>query len=255
MIECGSLDYAQARLQSRHGQRANEAAWQRLETAREFAALLDAAAQSPLRPWVAGLTAASPAHRIEAVLRAHWRERVAELAGWMPPPWRPALDWCAVLPDLPLLQHLARGGTSPAWLADDPELGPLGSAAVSERAAVLAAGPLAPLAGAWAAPDSLGQAWTAEWRRRLPGTPGGRGDSLATVAQTLQAHAVAFRTAAPGTGWLLRRALQARLALLMRRAALEPAAAFIHLALCALDGERLRGELLGRVLFPRPLVP
>ena len=255
MIECGSLDYAQARLQSRHGQRAGDAVWQRLETAREFAALLDAAAQSPLRPWVAGLTSASPAHRIEAVLRDHWHERVAELAGWMPPAWRPALDWCGVLPDLPLLQHLARGGASPAWLADDAELGPLGLAEAGERAAVLAAGPLAPLTAAWAAPDTLGLAWSAEWQRRLPGTPATRGSSLATVTQTLQSHAATFVSAAPGTGWLLRRALQARLALLMRRAALEPAAAFIHLALCALDGERLRGELLGRVLFPRPLVP
>ena len=40
MIDCGSLEYAQARVQARHGQRADELAWQRLETAREFAALL-----------------------------------------------------------------------------------------------------------------------------------------------------------------------------------------------------------------------
>jgi hypothetical protein len=37
--------------------------------------------------------------------------------------------------------------------------------------------------------------------------------------------------------------------LLLRRATLEPAAAFIHVALCALDLERLRGELLSRLLF------
>jgi hypothetical protein len=47
----------------------------------------------------------------------------------------------------------------------------------------------------------------------------------------------------------LRRALQARLSLLLRRATLEPAAAFIHLALSALELERLRGELLVRKLF------
>jgi len=40
-----------------------------------------------------------------------------------------------------------------------------------------------------------------------------------------------------------------RLSLLWRRAALEPAAAFIHLVLSALELERLRGELLGRRLF------
>ena len=51
-------------------------------------------------------------------------------------------------------------------------------------------------------------------------------------------------------GWPLRRALQARLALLFRRAMLDPAAAFIFLALTALDLERLRGELLRRAAFP-----
>ena len=55
--------------------------------------------------------------------------------------------------------------------------------------------------------------------------------------------------APPGSGTQLRRALQARLSLLLRRATLEPAAAFIHLALSALELERLRGELLGRKLF------
>ena len=47
----------------------------------------------------------------------------------------------------------------------------------------------------------------------------------------------------------LRQSLRARLSLLWRRATLEPALAFIHVALCAIDLERLRGELL-RVLRP-----
>ena len=62
-------------------------------------------------------------------------------------------------------------------------------------------------------------------------------------------HGAAFAAATPGPGTQLRRALQARLSLLMRRATLEPAAAFIHLALSALELERLRGELLARKLF------
>ena len=252
MIECGSLDYAQSRLQARHGLRASEVAWQRLETARELPALLDAAARSPLRPWLAGITAGSPAHRIEAVLRTHWRACVDEVAGWMPPAWRPALAWCAVLPDLPLLQYLARGGTTATWMQDDPAFGALYLAAPGQRADALEQGPFAPLAPAWAAPDTLAQAWRGEWQRRLPPAAG---DSLGPVVQALQVHGVAFGAALAGTGWLMRRALQARLQLLMRRSALEPATAFIHLALCALDVERLRAELLGRVLFARPRLP
>jgi hypothetical protein len=69
------------------------------------------------------------------------------------------------------------------------------------------------------------------------------------VMAAMRLHGAAFATATPGSGTPLRRALQARLSLLMRRATLEPAAAFIHLALSALELERLRGELLGRKLF------
>jgi len=65
VIECGSLDYAQARLQARHGQRVDEAAWRRIETMREFAPLLELARGTALRPWLVGIAADSTAHRIE----------------------------------------------------------------------------------------------------------------------------------------------------------------------------------------------
>lgn len=250
MIECGSLEYAQARLQARHGQRADDIAWQRLETTREFAALLDAARSSPLRAWVVGLTPRSGAHEIEAVLRRHWRAVVAETVGWMPPAWQPALAWCALLPLLPALQHLARGGAPMPWMHDDPLLRAVCAAAPAARGAALAAIGAAALAPAWAAPATLGDAWQAEWQRRLPRPLQGSDDSLHTVATLLQTHAGAFAAAPAGSGTLLRRALQARLAPWVRRAAAEPAAAFVHLALCALDLERLRGELLLRALFP-----
>jgi hypothetical protein len=249
VIECGSLEFAQARLQSRQGQRAGEADWQRLETAREFGALLDAAHSSPLRPWVVGITAPGTSQQIEAVLRAHWRALVAEVAGWMPMAWQAAVLWCAVWPDLPVLQHLARGSDPALWMHDDPRLRALCAVPAAERQAALAAGPYGPLAAAWPAPESMAGAWRAEWERRLP-RPLAQGEtSLSRLAVEVRKHGAAFAAAPPGPGWLLRRSLQARLALLLRRAALEPAAAFIHVALCALDLERLRGELLGRALF------
>lgn len=252
MIDCGSLEYAQARLQARHGQRAGEGDWPRLETAREFSALLDAARQSPLRPWLVGITVPATAAQIEAVLRGHWRALVAELAGWMPMAWRPALAWCAVWPELPVLQHLARGGAAAAWMHEDAQLRALCAVPAAERPAALAAAGLGPLAAAWARPDAFAQAWWAEWERRLPPSLGDAQGSLKPLRAALCAHGAAFAAAPPGPGGLLRRALQARLSLLLRRAALEPAAAFVHLALSALDLERLRGELLGRALFAHP---
>lgn len=254
MIDCGSHEFAQARLQSRHGARAGEADWQRLETAREFGVLLEAGRASPLRPWLVGITAPGEAHRIEGVLRAHWRAAVTEVAGWMPAAWRPAMLWCAAWPDLPVLQHLARGGAPAAWMVEDPDYGALCAAPATERAAAVAASRFGALARAWPAPASMARAWQAEWERRLPQPMGGADDSLRQLADTLRAHGAAFAAAAPGPGGLLRRSLQARLALLLRRATLEPAAAFIHVALCALDLERLRGELLSRALFPRAKV-
>ena len=79
---------------------------------------------------------------------------------------------------------------------------------------------------------------------------------LPELVRLLAAHAAAFREPLQSDGWALRRALHARLSQLFRRATLEPAAAFIFLALSALDCERLRGELLRRAVFPRlPLAP
>jgi hypothetical protein len=74
---------------------------------------------------------------------------------------------------------------------------------------------------------------------------------LADVVRLLTEHAAAFRDPLQVEGWSLRRALHAQLSQLFRRAMLTPAAAFIFLALSALDCERLRGELLRRVVFPR----
>jgi hypothetical protein len=254
VIECGSLEYAQARLQSRHGQRASEAQWQLLETTREFAALLDAARTGPLRRWVAGITAQADSPQIEAVLRAHWHAEVAEIVGWMPDAWHSALAWCAVLPELPVLQHLARGGHAEAWTQQDARWRELCAVTGDERSTVLALGPWRALAPAWSAPATLAHAWHAEWQRRLPQPLHEADDSLRQMVAALRLHGAAFAAAPPGLGTTLRRALQARLSLLMRRATLEPAAAFIHLALSALELERLRGELLGRRLFPHAKV-
>ena len=251
MIECGSLEYAQARIGARQGERLREADWHRIEVLRELRPLLELARRTALRPWLAGIDADSSVHRVEAALRDRWRALVDEVASWMPDAWRPALSWWAVLPDLAPLQHLARGEQPPAWMRDDDAWRELCASGPEARAARLVDGPLAALATAWSAPQTLPRAWQAEWRRRWPGQGREAGDMLERVADALMAHERTFAVATAGQGWLLRGSLRPQLALLLRRAALHPAVAFIHLALCALDLERLRAELVRRIVFAR----
>jgi hypothetical protein len=110
--------------------------------------------------------------------------------------------------------------------------------------------PFAPLSAAWGEPVRLGNAWRAEWLRRMPAGGGDDVTLLDELVRVLRRHLAAFREPSVRDGWPLRRALEARLVMLFRRAMLDPAASFIFLALTALDLERLRGELVRRAAFP-----
>jgi hypothetical protein len=243
VIDAGSLEFAHARIWARQGDAAGEALWRRIEVTRDFAAALEIARASPLARWLEGLGADTGAHAIERVMRRHWRDRVVELASWMPQPWQAAVQWCGVLIDLPALQHLA-GGTAPAqWMADDPSW----KAIVTDGAPVGTAWqPL--LVAARTDVKTVLPRWQDEWARRLP-----RGFGRATLDEQLvpllAEHVAAFAAPQASDGWALRQVLQRRLLLMLRRVLLEPASAFVYLALCALEFERLRGELLRRAVF------
>ena len=248
MSEIGSLEYAHARLCARYGERPDEPAWRRIEHVRDFPAMLDAARTSALRDWTAGIASVSTPHEIDARLRELWRVRVDEVASWMPAAWQPATRWCAVAVDLPMLAHLARGGAAMPWMRDDAMLREMCEGEVAGPGSA-PRGAHAPLLSAWAEPDRLGVAWRAEYWRRVPRAGRGEASLLDEFARALKLHLRAFNDVSLRDGWPLRRALQARLAALFRRAVLDPAAAFIFLALLALDLERLRGELLRRAAF------
>jgi hypothetical protein len=164
-------------------------------------------------------------HAVDAAIREGWRRAAAEAIDWMPAEFAPALAWLRTLPLRPAVEHLARGGEAAAWMRAEPDL-----------------------ADASTAPTAL--AWYAEWERRLP--PAALGDTaLAGLARDVDRHLARFRAAAVHEAAPLRRGLEARFVACLRRNALEPAAAFAWLGLCALDLERLRGELARRLAFPR----
>jgi hypothetical protein len=236
----GSVELAWARVSARRSRRPSAADWHRIENVRSLPALLEAARGTALEAWTAGVDAAAGPHAIEALLRARWRDRVAEVARWMPACWQSAVAWWSVLPDLGVLAALARGTPLP----------PSADAAYRDVAHAPPApgSPWAPLAPAWSQSTTVSAAWQAEWRRRWPRADD---DVLDALARAVAAQTKAFAASAPGSGAPLRAALAARLDALFRRATAKPAAAFVHLAQILLDGERVRGELLRRAALPR----
>ena len=247
------MDYAQARIQARFGERPDESTWQAIGSAHGPAALLEVARARGLRRWIAGLDASSGTHVIEISMRAGWREFVLELSSWMPPEWRPATLWLSGLVDLPALCHLARGEALLPWMSQDPILRPYCIADVAERRARLGqdipafmevqpeSEPAA--AGGPHADDFESQvrrAWYGHWRRLWPARrEAGSIDRLVALVEAGSREPVS-------TG---QQALLRRLRALFRDLTLRPAAAFVFLALVAVDIARLRAELLKHVLL------
>lgn len=258
MVDADAIEYAQARLQARFGARPDAAAWRRIEAIRELPALFEAARSTAFRPLVAGLAPGHGVHDLEAGLRARWRELAAEVTSWLPGAWQRAADWFARIPDLPVIDHLLRGGVAHAWMRTDPVFGALAEAEPAARRRVLAEGALAELAQGLApdmAPTALAEAWIAALRARLPDAAGDEAMHLDALGRALAAHRHAIVTAHAGEAVLMRQALNARLEILFRRAALTPAAGFAFLALAALDFLRLRGEVARRAALPRFAAP
>lgn len=239
--------YTQARLQARHGARPGEPVWSQLRTLVELDALLEQARATPLRRWLTSIAPDSPPHEIERLLRTRLRETIHDVAGWLPPAWRPAVLWTEALPDLPALAWLLDGQAPLPWMSAEVHLKPLAAVEPELRRSILMQGPLAALAavraGDPAGAEGLRRRWLDEWRRRLPAdTP-----LLRRLTREIESHRRRF--AATGGGWAARRALEQRVVAIFRQGLFTPAAAFAFLVLSALELERVRAELVGRALF------
>jgi len=224
------MEYAQTRMQARHGSRPDASQWRQLSEQREFAAYLSTAHALPCGSWLAGIDEAAGPHQLEHALRRHWRDTVDELTGWMPEAWHPALRWTAPLIDWPLFCLLLTGDTPPHWL----------NKKISDAAFVPPAEASQGLAG-----------WTAEWVHRWPDAAEEERQSLHKLQQRVQKHLAEFAKLDPASAWESRRQFEQQLSYAFRRTAMRPTAAFIYLLLHALDLERLRADLLARALQRR----
>jgi len=242
------MEYALTRVHARHGMRLAEGSWRRLEASRDLGHYLEVLRTSSLAQWVASLDPTWDSHAIERALRNEWRRYVDCVTVWHPQLWQPWLGWLAWLPLLGLLAPLARAAPAPQWLLADPVCGPLALGSPEERIAALQRSPLAPLAPALRGRVSLSHAWYTHWQRLAPGGDEPTRQLRSRLCATLERPPEAMLRA-QDSSMALRQDLGVRLSQLFRAGAGTVVASACHVALLALDLERLRGGLIGRRIF------
>jgi hypothetical protein len=232
----GNVDYALTRVRSQYAARPDGSQWRRLEASHDLGQYLEAARGSVFGSWIASLDRSRDAHAIERTLRGAWRRYVRSVAAWHPRTWQPWLTWLEWLPTLGLISQVEGSGAVPGWLSADPILGQKSTVAVFEPA----------IAGRVA----LGELWLTRWRDLRPPFDSTTEQLLAKVSKAVGEHLrqLAVESA---DAVALRAQLKERLQRLFRAAAGTAVATLCHLALMALDFERLRGGLLSRRLFGR----
>lgn len=238
--------YAQARVQARHGERLRETDWQGLEAARSTDIYLDRVRRTCLRRFTERLDARMDAHAIERGLRAAWRSYVLEIVDWMPQAWHAAVEWCAYLPDLSIIEALLSRRPRPDWAADDPVFAALieSERPVSHKRVPRHGLPLLEPLNSTDGPTAA--RWLSHWQSLWPGDAA-RPALASLVTATESALSESRRTAA--TAARCRRELSRVLIRHFRRSSGTAAAIFCHLGLIIIDIERLRGAILCRLLF------
>jgi len=244
MSRRSSWSYVQARLQARHGERLTEGDWRALEAARSPDHFIDGLHATALRRFSERLNAGMSSHAMERALRNAWRDYVAEVASWPPPEWRPAILWCAPLADLSTFAALLHG-EAPRWVQQDAMLAEFfeltQGSTMKSPIDVLLPGPKRE--------PTLEKRWYANWRSLWP--QGGReGRALTVLAGIVKAHVASLdRAGLQDASAAYRRTLAQAVTGMFRRHSASPIAVFCHLALVALDLERLRGGIVRRALF------
>ena len=249
MIPSSQFAYSQARLHARHGERPVEQVWRQLETQQELANFLQSARRTSLRPWVLGMHFDDNWHQLEQSLLQQFHHYIEHLAGIQPSAWRAAVQWTGQLLYLPSLLYLLSGNTAPGWMTQDTYLKDFISSEMDLRMLAMQESDSAPLIAAWQEKIPLLQGWIQHWRSLWPGHRASTSAPLKQLIALLQGHLEAFGSK-QHRSWQERELLERQLIILFRRYSQQPAGVFIHLALLALDIERLRGNIMQRALFP-----
>ena len=249
MTQLTQFAYVQTRLQARHGLRPTEYTWNHLASQNELASYLQSARRSALRPWVLSLHVNDNYHTMEALLIHQYRLYIQEIAFWLTSPWREIVLWIKRLPDLPALQHLLMGNTAALWMLNDPQLKPFTNSNMEQRIEALRQSDCGPLVDGWQNGSSLVDAWLVHWHSLLSEQKPKFTHSINSLVQLLKTHVENFHHLNVSQTWNARTDLTNKLTFLFRRHPFEPVAAIVHLALVALDLERLRADIMQRAVF------
>jgi hypothetical protein len=248
MLPEGNIEYALTRVQSQFARRPVAGDWHRLEGSHDLGQYLEGARSGIFGSWIASLDRSRDAHAIERVLRDAWRRYVRTVASWHPRCWQAWLIWIEWLPTLGLMAQLGDSGSVPQWLAADAVLAPATRDTRAERLSALKGTQLEVFEPAISGATPIGELWLLRWRKLMPATDADTERHLAAVVRAVRDHLRCLELdGADATA--LRDQLRGRLRRLFRLAAGTPVATLCHLALVALDMERLRGGLINRALF------
>ncbi|NNJ96269.1 MAG: hypothetical protein HKP12_03845 [Gammaproteobacteria bacterium] len=253
MIVIPGTAYAQARIQSRYGRRADAGVWLKLHKIHDLSSYLQTAQQMPLRHWVLGLGTNHSSHQIELTLRQKYRSHVDEVAGWMPTDWRKSLQWVKRLVDLPVLQYLVDGGEPLTWIRSDPDISNFIADDPTQCLQAIRRAGNGVMVDKWQQSGSILTGWLTQWNALRPESSL-QNQGIARLQRLLlerKLHAQMqlqskHQEAMSPTEYEI---INERLRLVYRRYAFLPAAVFAYLAMVALDIHRLRNDLMQRLYF------
>lgn len=247
MSALSGIAYAQTRIQSRYGERADTSVWLKLHNIHDLGSYLQTAQQTPLRHWVLGLSSNHSSDDIELALRQKYRRHVDEVAHWMPNEWQKPLQWIKYLADLPVLQYLVAGGEPLDWMKSDPDITAFTADDPQVRLQSFQQAGNMRLLESWRQSGSMLTGWLSQWNRVRPKSVYfEKGlQSLEKLLHQQMQYQLKYELALP-TDF---EAILDQLRLNFRRYAFQPAAVCAYLAIIAIDVHRIRSDLMQRLYF------
>ena len=241
--------YVQARIQSRYGSRAKTDVWLKLHTIDDPGSYLQVARQTPLRPWVLGINSTHNSHSVELALRQKYRAHIDEVARWMPGAWQNPIRWIKRLADLPVLQYLAEGSEPINWMKSDPAIDGLTANDPALRLQAMRDSGCTSLVEAWQQDDLLIAGWLKHWNNICPDNKAFKQglyqmELLLHSQNQLSARQADTRLSVEYSD------IEIRLRRIFRHYSFQPAAVCAYLASIAIDVQRIRSDLMQRMLFP-----